>query len=56
LKERADALEARIRDKNEALEARVKRLEENLQWIVRIVITFVVLGVLGAVFVTQGKI
>lgn len=37
-----------------ALEVRVKSLENNLQWIVRIVVTFVVLGILGAVFVSGG--
>lgn len=37
-----------------ALELRVKSLESNLQWIVRLVVAFVVTAILGAVFVASG--
>lgn len=43
-----------LKDKADALELRVKKLEENISWIVKIVLTFVVLAILGAVFVTAG--
>lgn len=37
-----------------AIELRVKSLENNLQWIVRLVVAFVVTAILGAVFVASG--
>lgn len=43
-----------LKDKVDALDARVEKLEENITWIVRIVLTFVVVGILGAVFITAG--
>jgi hypothetical protein len=43
-------LKSRVDD----LDRRVKKLEDNLGWIVKIVLTFVVLTVLGAVFVASG--
>lgn len=55
LGEKVDRSElAAVQQEVTRLESRVKSLENNLQWIVRIVLTFVVVGVLGAVFVSAG--
>lgn len=37
-----------------ALEARVAALEDERKWLIRLVLGFIVLGILGAIFVASG--
>lgn len=47
------SVESRIKTQIDLLESRVKELEGDKQWLTRLVLSFVVLGVLLAVFVVS---
>lgn len=52
LGQRISAIENSKADKG--VEERIKKLEDSNTWLIRLVISFVVLGVLGAVFAASG--
>lgn len=51
----AEAEHARLNDANEALKAKVAELEDGRKWISRLVLGFIIIAVLGAVF-TVAKV
>jgi hypothetical protein len=42
------------RDDMESLDTRISQLEDDKKWLIRLVLAFIILGVLGAIFLTTG--
>lgn len=49
----ADAEHLRISDRSSGLEVRIKEMEDARTWLVRLIAGFIIMGVLGAVFVAS---